>query len=67
MLAQAKAPISAYKVSADGTEALLIITNPFNNGYTKATHQIRLPHISGTPTYNVDTWGQYTSVIRITL
>ena len=67
MLCQAKAPISAYKVSADGTEALLIITNPFNNGYTKATHQIRLPHISGTPTYNVDTWGQYTSVIRITL
>lgn len=67
MLAQAKAPISAYKVSADGSEALLIITNPFNNGYTKATHQIRLPHISGTPTYSVDTWGQYTSVIRITL
>ena len=67
MLCQAKAPISAYKVSSNGTEALLIITNPFNNGYTKVTHQIRLPHIAGSPTYSVETWGQYTSVIRITL
>lgn len=67
MLAQAKAPISAYKLSNDGTQALLIITYPYNNGYTKSTHTIRLPTVAGTPQFTVDTWGQYTSVIRINL
>lgn len=67
MLAQAKAPISAFKLSADGTQALLIITYPYNNGYTKSTHTIRLPGVTGTPQFTVDTWGQYTSVIRINL
>jgi len=67
MLAQAKAPISAYKLSDDGTQALLIITYPYNNGYTKSTHTIRLPTVAGDPEYTVDTWGQYTSVIRINL
>lgn len=67
MLAQAKAPISAYKLSADGTQALLIITYPYNNGYTKSTHTIRLQTVTGTPQFTVDTWGQYTSVIRINL
>lgn len=67
MLAQAKAPISAYKLSDDGTQALLIITYPYNNGYTKSTHTIRLPTVAGVPEYTVDTWGQYTSVIRINL
>jgi hypothetical protein len=67
MLAQAKAPISAYKLSDDGTQALLIITYPYNNGYTKSTHTIRLPDVSGVPQFTVNTWGQYTSVIRINL
>lgn len=67
MLAQAKAPISAYKLSEDGTQALLIITYPYSNGYTKSTHTIRLPGVAGVPEYAVDTWGQYTSVIRINL
>lgn len=67
MLGQAKAPISAFKLSNDGTQALLIITYPYNNGYTKSTHTIRLPGVTGTPEFTVDTWGQYTSVIRINL
>jgi hypothetical protein len=67
MLAQAKAPISAFKLSGDGTQALLIITYPYSNGYTKSTHKIRLPGVTGTPEFNVNTWGQYTSVIRINL
>lgn len=67
MLCQAKAPISAYKLSTDGSEALVIITNPYNNGYTKETHQIRLQTVNGSPSYSIDTWGQYTTVVRITL
>lgn len=59
-----QAPISAYKLSADGTEALLIITNPFNNGYTKVTHTLRLPSKSNAQ-FNIDTWGTYTTVVRI--
>jgi hypothetical protein len=64
MLYNAQAPISAYKLSADGTEALLIITNPYNNGYTKASFTVRLPS-KGNQQFTVDTWGLYTSVIRI--
>ena len=64
MLYNAQAPISAYKLSADGKEALLIITNPFSDGYTKSTFSIRLPSKSNQQ-FSVDTWGQYTSVIRI--
>lgn len=67
MLAQAKAPISAYKLSDDGTQALLIITYPYNNGYTKSTHTVRFPTIAGNPQFTVNTWGQYTSVIRVNL
>lgn len=59
-----KAPISAYKLSEDGTEALLIITNSFNNGYTKASHRLRLPAKSNRE-FTIDTWGTYTTVIRI--
>ncbi len=60
-----QAPLSAYKMSSDGTEALVIITNAFNNGYTKATHTLRLPTKSNYQ-FSVDTWGNYTTVIRIT-
>jgi hypothetical protein len=61
-----QAPISAYKLSADGTEALLIITNPFNNGYTKTSTTLRLPAKSNAQ-FTIDTWGTYTTVVRIKL
>lgn len=64
MLYNQQKPISAYKLSADGTEALLIIVNPFNNGYTKATHTVRLP-TKGNQQFDVDTWGNFTTVIRL--
>ena len=64
MLYNQQRPISAYKLSASGTEALLIITNPFNNGYTKATHTVRLP-TKGNQQFDVDTWGNYTTVVRL--
>ena len=64
MLYNQQRPISAYKLSASGTEALLIITNPFNNGYTKATHTVRLP-TKGNQEFEVNTWGNYTTVIRL--
>jgi hypothetical protein len=64
MLYNQQKPISAYKLSADGTEALLIIVNPFNNGYTKATHTVRLPTKSNQQ-FDVDTWGNFTTVIRL--
>jgi len=64
MLYNRQAPISAYKLSADGTEALLIITNPFNNGYTKETFKIRL-QTKGNQEFDVDVWGNFTTVIRL--
>ena len=64
MLYNQQKPISAYKLSADGTEALLIITSPFNNGYTKETHTVRLP-TKGNQQFDVDTWGNFTTVIRL--
>ena len=64
MLYNQQKPISAYKLSTDGTEALLIIVNPFNNGYTKATHTVRLP-TKGNQQFDVDTWGNFTTVIRL--
>jgi len=57
-------PICRYKLSADGTTALVICTNPFNNGYTKATHKFRLPAKSNYE-FTIDTWGTYTSVVRL--
>jgi hypothetical protein len=59
-----KAPIVTYKLSADGTEALMLVISPFNNGYTKQTHRVRLP-TKDNREFLVDTWGNYTSVIRI--
>lgn len=59
-----QAPISAYKLSSDGTEALLIITNPWNNGYTKVSHRLRLPTKSNRE-FTIDTWGTFTTVVRI--
>jgi hypothetical protein len=56
--------ISKYKLSADGTEALVIIMNPFNNGYTKETHTLRLP-AKGNYEFTVDTWGTFTTVMRL--
>lgn len=58
-------PICRYKLSVDGSTALVICTNPFNNGYTKATHTFRLP-ASSNYTFTIDTWGTYTSVVRLT-
>lgn len=59
-----RAPIVTYKLSADGTEALMLVISPYNNGYTKETHRVRLP-TKGNREFLVDTWGNYTSVIRI--
>jgi hypothetical protein len=58
------APISAYKLSADGTEALLLITDPFNSGIEKKTFKIRLPN-KDNQEFDVSVWGHYASVIRI--
>jgi hypothetical protein len=59
-----RAPIVVYKLSADGTEALMLVISPYNNGYTKETHRVRLP-TKDNKEFLVDTWGNYTSVIRI--
>ena len=64
MLYNQQRPISAYKMSADGTEALLIMTNPFNNGYTKDTFTVRLPAKSNQQ-FDIDVWGNYTTVVRL--
>lgn len=58
------APISAYKVSEDGTEALLITCHGTNIGYTKSTFNLRFPALNNRVEL-VNTWGNYTSVIRI--
>lgn len=58
------APISAYKLSADGTEALLITQHGCNIGYTKTDFTVRLP-AKNNREFLVSTWGTYTSVIRI--
>ena len=57
-------PISKYKLSADGTEALVIIYNGFNNGYTKVTHTLRLPDKANYQ-FTIDTWGSFTTVLRL--
>lgn len=57
-------PISKYKLSADGTEALVIIYNGYSNGYTKATHTLRLPDKANYQ-FTVDTWGSFTTVLRL--
>jgi hypothetical protein len=57
-------PICRYKLSQDGTEALVLIYNGFNNGYTKDTFTLRLPAKSNYE-FTADVWGNYTSVIRI--
>jgi len=59
-----EAPISAYKLSADGTEALLLTQHGCNNGYTKTDFSVRLP-TKANKEFLVTTWGNYTSVIRI--
>ncbi len=60
------APISAYKVSADGTEALILTQHGTNNGYTKTDFSLRLPTVNNKQVL-VSTWGTYTSVIRVKL
>ena len=59
-----EAPISAYKLSADGTEALIITQHGCNNGYTKTDFSLRLPTKNNKQVL-VSTWGNYTSVIRV--
>lgn len=66
MLFNQSKPIARYKLSANGTEALLLIHSGYNNGYTKETHTLRLP-AKDNQEYTVDTWGNYTTVVRITL
>jgi hypothetical protein len=57
-------PLCRYKLNAGGTEALLLIVSPFNNGYTKETHTVRLPAKSNYEV-TIDTWGTYTTVVKI--
>ena len=57
-------PICRYKLSTDGTEALVLIFNGFNNGYTKDTYTFRLPAKSNYQ-FTADVWGNYTTVLRI--
>lgn len=57
-------PIARYKLNAAGTEALVLIYNGFSNGYTKNTFTFRLPTKSNYE-FSVDTWGNYTTVIRL--
>jgi len=57
-------PIASYKLSADGTEALVWVYYGFNNGYTKVTHTFRLPDKANYQ-FTVDTWGNYTTVLRL--
>jgi hypothetical protein len=57
-------PICRYKLSQDGTEALVLIYNGFNNGYTKDTFTFRLPAKSNYQ-FTADVWGNYTTVLRI--
>jgi len=64
MLYNQQLPIARYKLSSDGTEALVLIQNQSNNGYTKATHTLRLPTRSDYE-FTVDTWGQFTTVLRL--
>ena len=59
-----EAPISAYKLSADGTEALIITQHGCNVGYTKTDFTLRLP-TKNNKEFLVSTWGNYTSVIRV--
>jgi hypothetical protein len=59
-----EAPISAYKLSADGTEALIITQHGCNIGYTKTDFTLRLPTKNNKEVL-VSTWGNYTSVIRV--
>lgn len=59
-----KRPICRYKLSSDGTKAMVICTNGFNNGYTKATFKFRLPAKSNFE-FTIDTWGTYTTVVRL--
>jgi hypothetical protein len=64
MLYNRQAPLSAYKMSADGTEALVLMINPFNNGYTKETFRIRL-QLNDNQEFDIDTYGNYTTVVRL--
>lgn len=64
MLYNQSIPLCRYKLSADGTEALVLIVNPHNNGYTKGTHTLRMPAKSNYE-FTVDTWGNFTTVMRI--
>jgi hypothetical protein len=57
-------PIARYKLSADGTEALVLIYNGFNNGYTQDTFTFRLPAKSNYQ-FTANVWGNYTTVIRL--
>ncbi len=66
MLYNQSKPIARYKLSTDGTEALLLIHSGFNIGYTKETHTVRLP-TKNNAQFTINTWGNYTSVIRLKL
>lgn len=57
-------PIARYKLSADGTEALVLIYNGYNNGYTQDTFTYRLPAKSNYE-FTANVWGNFTTVIRL--
>lgn len=60
-------PLCKYKLSTSGTEALVLCLNPFNIGYTKDTHNFKIQLNSTDYTFSLDTWGNYTTIMRIKL
>jgi hypothetical protein len=64
MLYNAQKPLCRYKLNSAGTEALVLIINPFNNGYTKDTFTVRLP-AKNNYEFTVDVWGNFTTVLRL--
>lgn len=57
-------PIITMKFNSAGTEALILAINPWNNGYTKSSKNIKLPNNT---VISIDMWGNYTTIVRIKL
>lgn len=59
-------PLVKYKLNVAETEAVVLVGNFFNNGYTKASIEVRI-YNSSLQYFDttIDTWGLYTSVVRL--
>jgi hypothetical protein len=54
-------PLIAIKYNVAGTEALILAINPFNNGYTKSSIDIK---VFNDRIITIDMWGNYTTILR---